>query len=160
MGTRHEQIPSLEKENGADRSAGYIDEQTLVPVSADRAMNSATRTKCRRIMLSQSKPLICTELSACPPFQEALSSPSRKTERSKRELPQIRGILADQVFVSIPLDPYLFLRALSTYASLSVRRLRVLLEDLSHQLSCFRIGGKLLVKRSDFYLVPGIFDES
>jgi hypothetical protein len=68
----------------------------------------------------------------------------------KRELRQIRGILADEVAVSIPLDPYLSLRALAGYSGLSVRRLRALLDDPSHPLPCFRIGGKILVRRSDY----------
>lgn len=67
-----------------------------------------------------------------------------------RELAQVRGILADEVAVSIPLDPYLSLRALAGYAGLSIRRLRALLEDPRHPLPCFRIGGKILVRRSEY----------
>jgi hypothetical protein len=65
-------------------------------------------------------------------------------------LAQVRGILADQVAVSIPMDPYLSLRALAGYSGLSIRRLRALLEDPSHPLPCFRIGGKILVRRSEY----------
>jgi hypothetical protein len=68
----------------------------------------------------------------------------------KRELAQVRGILADQVAVSVPMDPYLSLRALAGYSGLSVRRLRALLEDSRHPLPCFRIGGKILVRRSGY----------
>ena len=68
----------------------------------------------------------------------------------RRELAQVRGILADQVAVSIPLDPYLSLRALASYSGLSIRRLRDLLDDLSHPLPCYRIGGKILVRRSEY----------
>jgi hypothetical protein len=68
----------------------------------------------------------------------------------KRELAQVRGVLADQVVVSVPLDPYLSLRALAGYSGLSHRRLRALLQDPRHPLPCFRIGGKILVKRSDY----------
>jgi hypothetical protein len=68
----------------------------------------------------------------------------------KRALGQIRGILADEVAVSVPLDPYLSLRALAGYSGLSVRRLRTLLDDPGHPLPCFRIGGKILVRRSEY----------
>ena len=68
----------------------------------------------------------------------------------KRELAQVRGILADQVSVSLALDPYLSIRALAGYSGLSIRRLRALLEDPGHPLPCFRIGGKILVRRSEY----------
>jgi hypothetical protein len=67
-----------------------------------------------------------------------------------RELAQVRGILADQVVVSSLWDPYFSLKALASYSNLSIRRLRALLEDPRHPLPCFRIGGKILVKRSDY----------
>jgi hypothetical protein len=47
-------------------------------------------------------------------------------------------------------DAYLPLTALSSYAGLSVRVLRDYLKHPSHPLPCFRIGGKVLVRRSDF----------
>jgi hypothetical protein len=68
----------------------------------------------------------------------------------KRELGQVRGILADQVAVSIPLDPYLSLRALAGYSSLSIRRLRTLLDDPGNPLPAYRVGSKILVRRSEF----------
>jgi|SRR6516165_7406446 hypothetical protein len=73
-----------------------------------------------------------------------------ESKRVRRELTQVRGILANQVAVSIPLDPYLSLRALASYSGLSIRRLRDLLDDLSHPLPCYRIGGKILVRRSEY----------
>jgi hypothetical protein len=42
------------------------------------------------------------------------------------------------------------LKTLSTYAGLSVRRLRAYLKDRAYPLPCYRIGGKILVRRSDF----------
>jgi hypothetical protein len=63
---------------------------------------------------------------------------------------QVRGILADQVVVSVPLDPFLSLKALARYADLSVRKLRDYLEDPVHPLPCYRVGGKILVRRSEF----------
>ena len=68
----------------------------------------------------------------------------------KQSLGQVRGVLADQVAVSIPLDPYLSLRALAGYAGVSVRKLRALLDDAAHPLPCYRIGGKILVRRSEY----------
>src|SRR5262245_10587025 len=47
-------------------------------------------------------------------------------------------------------DPYLSLRALSTYASLSVRTLRTLLDHPMNPLPHYRPGGKILVRRGEF----------
>ena len=66
------------------------------------------------------------------------------------DLGLVRGLVADRVAVSIPLDPYLDLRALAGYAGLSVRKLRDLLGDLDRPLPHYRIGGKILVRRSEF----------
>jgi len=63
---------------------------------------------------------------------------------------QVRGVLAERVIVSMPLDPFLSLRALAGYSGLSVRKLRDYLDDLGHPLPCYRIGGKILVRRSEF----------
>jgi len=49
-----------------------------------------------------------------------------------------------------PEDGYLDLRRLSRYASISVRRLRDLIKDPAQPLPVFRVGAKILVKRSDF----------
>jgi hypothetical protein len=51
---------------------------------------------------------------------------------------------------TVPLDPYLPLKLLSTYAGLSVRTLRGYLSNRSRPLPHFRVGGKILVRRSDF----------
>ena len=47
-------------------------------------------------------------------------------------------------------DAYLSLKALARYSGLSVRRLRDYLTDRSHPLPSYRIGGKILIRRSDF----------
>src|SRR5262249_53009835 len=63
---------------------------------------------------------------------------------------QVRGVLADRVVVSTELDPFLGLRAPATYSDLGVRTLRTYLTDPAHPLPCYRIGGKILVRRSEF----------
>jgi Helix-turn-helix domain len=63
---------------------------------------------------------------------------------------QVRGVLAERVIVSSALDPFLSLRALAAYSSLSVRTLRAYLTDLRHPLPCYRVGAKILVRRSEF----------
>lgn len=68
----------------------------------------------------------------------------------KTAVAQVRGVLAEKVIVSTQLDPFLPMRALAAYSGLSVRKLRDLLEDSAHPLPCYRVGGKLLVRRSDF----------
>lgn len=60
------------------------------------------------------------------------------------------GRYAEGVMVSVPLDPYLSIKALSAYADLSVRKLRDLLDDPVHPLPFYRVGGKILVRRSEF----------
>jgi hypothetical protein len=68
----------------------------------------------------------------------------------RERVAQVRGVLADRVVVSAELDPFLDLRALSAYSSLSVRKLRDLLGDPGQPLPCYQVGGKLLVRRSEF----------
>ena len=63
---------------------------------------------------------------------------------------QVRGVLAERVVVSTPVDPFLSLRALAGYSGLSVRKLRDCLADPAHPLPCYRVGGKILVRRSEF----------
>lgn len=63
---------------------------------------------------------------------------------------QVRGVLATRVIVSTELDPFLPLRALAAYSGLGVRTLRAYLSDLTHPLPCYRVGGKILVRRSEF----------
>src|SRR5437870_10905794 len=68
----------------------------------------------------------------------------------KERVAQVRGVLAERVVVSTSLDPFLDLRALAMYSSLSVRKLRDLLEDPERPLPCYQVGGKILVRRSEF----------
>jgi len=64
---------------------------------------------------------------------------------------QVRGVLAERVVVSSPLDPFLSLRALADYGGLSVRTLRAYLDLPPDQaLPCYRVNGKILVRRSEF----------
>ena len=71
-------------------------------------------------------------------------------ESSKQHVAQVRGVLAERVIVSTPLDPFLGLKALASYSGLGVRKLRQHLEDPQHPLPCYRVGKKLLVRRSEF----------
>jgi hypothetical protein len=62
-----------------------------------------------------------------------------------------RTLVAERVIVGIHLDPFLSLRALATYSGLSVRKLRQYLElPPEEALSCYRVGGRILVRRSEF----------
>ena len=61
-----------------------------------------------------------------------------------------RGVVVDAAAITTPLDPYLSLHALAAYSGLSVRKLRALLVEPARPLPCFRVGSKLLVRRSDF----------
>lgn len=68
----------------------------------------------------------------------------------KESVGQVRGVLAERVVVSTPLDPFLPLTALASYSGLSIRKLRDYLDDPAHPLPCYRVGGKILVRRSHF----------
>jgi len=48
------------------------------------------------------------------------------------------------------MNSYLPLKALAAYSGLSVRTLRDRLTDAAHPLPHYRIGGKVLVRRSEF----------
>ena len=63
---------------------------------------------------------------------------------------QVRGVVAERIVVSTPLDPFLSLRALAAYSGLGARKLRDYLTDPVHPLPCYRVGGKILVRRSEF----------
>jgi hypothetical protein len=58
--------------------------------------------------------------------------------------------LVEHIIVSAPMDPFLPLKALAMYSGLSVRKLRQCLEDPAHPVPCYRVGGKILVRRSEF----------
>ena len=64
------------------------------------------------------------------------------------ELAKIRVV--EGVAVTLPLDPYLSLKALASYSGLSVRKLREALTDPSHPLPCYRVGGRVLARQSEF----------
>jgi hypothetical protein len=82
---------------------------------------------------------------------EGAPADARSTRTAVRErVGQVRGVLAERVVVSTQLDPFLDLRALSAYSSLSVRKLRDLLEDNAHPIPSYRPCGKILVRRSEF----------
>lgn len=61
-----------------------------------------------------------------------------------------------QLVAAVPLDPFMSLRALSTYSGLSVRNLRGHL-NASPALPHYRVGGKILVRRSEFDAWMGRF---
>jgi hypothetical protein len=66
---------------------------------------------------------------------------------------QVRGVLAERVIVSTHLDPFLSLKGLAAYSSLSPRTLRAFLElSPDEALPCYRTPGhgKILVRRSEF----------
>jgi hypothetical protein len=68
----------------------------------------------------------------------------------KERVGGVRGVLAERIVVSTSLDPFLTLKALAAYSGLSVRKLRDYLEDPANPLPCYRLPGKILVRRSEF----------
>jgi hypothetical protein len=69
---------------------------------------------------------------------------------NRNPVAQVRGVLAERMIVSTPLDPFLSLKALAEYSSISIRKLRDLLAEPAHPLPHYRISGKILVKRSEY----------
>jgi len=71
---------------------------------------------------------------------------------SSSKVPVARGreLIAEQVIIRTDLDPFLSLTALAGYSGLSVRKLRAYLHDALHPLPHSRVGGKILVRRSEF----------
>lgn len=63
---------------------------------------------------------------------------------------RITNPVIERVEARITLDPYLSLTGLAGYSGLSVRKLRTHLEHVAHPLPCYRVGGKILVRRSEF----------
>jgi hypothetical protein len=61
-----------------------------------------------------------------------------------------RGPVVEAVTVGVTLDPFLSLRALAAYSGLSVRKLRDYLDAAMHPLPHYRVGGKILVRQSEF----------
>ena len=57
--------------------------------------------------------------------------------------------LVETVSVTVPLDPWLSLQAAANYSGLSVRTLRGWLSHLDRPLPCYRVGGKVLLRRSE-----------
>jgi hypothetical protein len=63
---------------------------------------------------------------------------------------RITNAVIERAEARILLDPYLSLVGLAGYSGLSVRKLRAHLADVRHPLPCYRVGGKILVRRSEF----------
>jgi Helix-turn-helix domain len=64
---------------------------------------------------------------------------------------QVRGVIAERVVISAALDPFLSLKALAGYSGLGVVTLRSYIDKLPDEaLPCYRVGGKILVRRSEF----------
>jgi excisionase family DNA binding protein len=92
-----------------------------------------------------------------PQFRKTLPShlPQSKTAPcpvpcQEPTLTHTRDMLGAQVVVCTHLDPFLSLKALASYSGISVRKLRASLVDPVHPLPAYRVGGKILVRRSEF----------
>lgn len=62
----------------------------------------------------------------------------------------VRGVVVERVVVSVPLDPFLSLRAASQYLGLSIKTLRRAVNGPPDEaLPCYRVGAVILVRRSE-----------
>jgi excisionase family DNA binding protein len=87
--------------------------------------------------------------SSAPSMNRATN---RRGPRSQIYDTSVEGETArGRVVIATEFDPFLSLRTLSAYAGLSVRTLRQYLDLAPDQaLPCYRVGGKILVRRSQF----------
>ena len=58
--------------------------------------------------------------------------------------------IIEAVRINVEMDPFLSMNGLAAYSSLSRRTLQNLLGDPLDPLPSYRVGGKLLVRRSEF----------
>jgi predicted DNA-binding transcriptional regulator AlpA len=79
-----------------------------------------------------------------------VQAPATAAMTASRDVHQVRGILAERVIVSTMLDPFLTLRALVAYSGIGLRKLYEYLTDAEHPLPHYRVGGKIVVRRSEF----------
>jgi hypothetical protein len=86
-------------------------------------------------------------MKQCPTGHDDTGS---RLERPQSSVDRPRLVVVDNLELSTRLDPYLSLRALGTYSGCSIRWLRDRLVDASHPLPCYRVEGKVLVRRSEF----------
>lgn len=76
----------------------------------------------------------------------AADMPGRRAENGS-----LRGLVPERVVITTELDPFLPLRSLAAYTGLSVRTLRQYLDlPPDKALPCYRVGGKILVRRCEF----------
>lgn len=60
--------------------------------------------------------------------------------------------IVEAVAVTMDLDPWLSLRGLAGYCSLSRRTLQALVNDPRDPLPSYRVGGRVLIRKSEFDL--------
>jgi hypothetical protein len=65
-------------------------------------------------------------------------------------IPSMPAVVHEIAAPATSWDSYFSITALSTYSSLSARRLRAFLTAADHPLPYYRVGGRVLVRRSDF----------
>ena len=94
-------------------------------------------------------PLLAWHRASLLPDPLAMTRPTGRVNSEPARIGQRLPVL-ERVEVGIALDPYLSLTALAGYAGLSVRKLRAHLADVAHPLPCYRVGGKILIRRSEF----------
>jgi excisionase family DNA binding protein len=91
-----------------------------------------------------------TSTMSARPVSSTSADPLSETGRAEVDSP-VRVRVAERVVITTQLDPFLPLRALAAYVGLSVRTLRQYLDlPPNEALPCYRVGGKILVRRSQF----------
>jgi excisionase family DNA binding protein len=68
----------------------------------------------------------------------------------RERVDQVRGVLAERVVISTPLDPFLSLQAAADYTGVSVKTLRRAVNDVpARALPAYRVGAAIVLRRSE-----------
>ena len=83
-------------------------------------------------------------------LEEALDEHVRGADGVKERVDQVRGVLAERVIISTPLDPFLSLKAAADYAAVSVKTLRRAVNDVpARALPAYRVGAAIVLRLSE-----------
>src|SRR5262245_37485607 len=85
-----------------------------------------------------------------PPARRPRLRRSRLAGPMSERVSQVRGVLAERVVISTPLDPFLSLQAAADYMGVSVKTLRRAVNDVpARALPAYRVGTAIVLRRSE-----------
>jgi hypothetical protein len=112
----------------------------------ESAIPGACLARCLGMMEFSSGPRPDRPPTAVSPSEVPTFQPISSTHA----VGQVRGVLAERVIISTMLDPFFALKTLVAYSGIGLRKLYEYLADADHPLPHYRVGGKIVVRRSEF----------